>query len=139
MEKLKSCDINKSIVITQHKLRRFIDPSVFENEQNAQKSFQVTIWNFISFCYENPRSSISDKKLSFKDLVVVFEEIRSYCNGYQIEAISLIVKEMLNRHEIFFKEIKEGKRERDGYIEPLNKRFFQGRILLGLKEVFLKD
>lgn len=131
-------DIDRAIVMTQYDLRGFAHPLGFRSEHmSSPKGFNATVANFLAFAYGESEHLVNYyKDFTYDEYLSECKRLHESCELSRREAIQLIIKEMLKQHKEFESDIKSGKREKTGYISPLNKENRQGIVLLCLAETF---
>lgn len=136
-------NIDRAIVMTQYDLRGFAHPMGFRIEERSAKSLDTTTGNFMGFaagCGEG-RTPTDEHyadyfESSYEDYLAMCQRLLKDCDGSQMEAIQLIVQEIVKQSEEMKAEVVAGKMEASFYLHPLEKSNRWGKAVLALAKAF---
>ncbi len=138
-------NIDRAIVITQFYLQGFYNPLEIRFEKGEDnKGFSFIPCNLIACAdgcdYRNGKFAdgtyVNSMGASFKDCLKVCKELAFGCDGVQIEAIQLIIQEILQQAEKRKAKVASGESEPSSYLKSLKKNNWWGRIVIALAEAF---
>jgi hypothetical protein len=136
-------NIDRAIVMTQFDLRGFADPLGFRHEYMlSAKNLAATTQNLVAFAaglknVDDPNSGyVNSEKGSFEEYLAMCQQLAKQCDLSQKEAIQLIVQEIVKQSEEMKAQVAAGTRDKSGYLYPLDKGNYWGKIVLALGEAF---
>ena len=140
-------NIDRAIVMTQYDLRGFAHPLGFREGYNSSaKSFYFTTANFMAFAAhavekdkptdEGYVSLLYAKEITYENYLAMCERLKEDCDLSQIEAIKLLVTQIVKQSEEMKAEVARGIRQHSNYLKPLDKSNRWGVAVLALAEAF---
>jgi hypothetical protein len=136
-------NIDRAIVMTQYDLRGFAHPFGHRVAKGASaKSLAATTCNFMNFANGAEHGAATDEayadahESSFDAYFAMCKRMAKVCDLSEKEAIQLIVLEIIKQSEEMKAEVVAGKREPSGYLKPLEKDNYWGKVVLALVEAF---
>jgi len=140
-------NIDRAIVMTQYDLRGFADPLGFREGYNSSaKSFYLTTANFLAFAAhavekgmptdEGYVSLVWGEEVTYESYLAMCRRLKEDCDLSQVEAIKLLVLQIVRQSEEMKAEVASGKREHSNYLKPLDKSNRWGIAVLALAEAF---
>ena len=142
--KFLTANIDRAIVMTQYDLRGFFHALGFRIEKNTPKSLDAITCNLTGFAagFDHVDSKPTDDAFanyhssSFEDYLAMCKQLAKDCDLSQMEAIQLIILEIIKQSEGLKAEVAAGKREASHYLKPLKKNNQWGKAVLALAEAF---
>ena len=140
--------IDRAIIITQYDLRGFDHPlGIRMKKGESAKCSSVIPGNFVAFAAglgeESNKQPLPDTYVdhyvsSFEQCLTMCKQLASDCDASEREAVQLIIKDIVQQSEEMKAKVAVGFKEIDsaGYLQPLERDNWWGRIVLALVEAF---
>jgi len=137
-------NIDRAIVQTQYDLRGFQHPHGFRLDRDSSTGLFYSVINFMPIAagfgttevQDKPPGYITAHKSTYEQYLDACKSLGKACDPTQREAILYLLREILEMHTEIEEKISSGKLKESGYLLPLEKNNYWGKVLLALTEAF---